>query len=77
VFGQKYKDLKSLYSSNDIKPFMLDAGQIQPYNTDSKSWSESNWAITIDKSYSVNIVKFYTIGVIGQTRWTLQTECVK
>lgn len=77
VFGQKYKDLKTLFSSNDIKPYMLDAGQIQPYNTESKSWAESNWSITIDKSYSVNIVKFYAIGVIGQTRWTLETECVK
>lgn len=74
AFG-KYKNIKKMLEDGSITPYILEKGQIKPYDDTSKSWEESNWSIKINKVDGEDSARVFAIGVIGQTRWTMQVSC--
>lgn len=75
VFGRK-ASFEELFADKTIRPMILDRGQIGEYDENAPSWAESNWGIVIDKVKGADKVRVTAVGVIGQTRWSLQIDCI-
>lgn len=58
-----------------IKPYILSEGQIKGYNQNGGGWENSSWSIKIDKIATATSLKFYTVGMIGQTYWNAKFSC--
>ena len=67
----------SMFKDNEsiIKPYILSEGQIKGYNQSGGGWENSSWSIKIDKIAEATSLKFYTIGMVGQTRWSARFSC--